>query len=67
MHGKRYLLQCLRLSQKGIVDTSSGQIVNLMSNDVNKIDMVVYYICYTMFSGLHIKNPSMKAYVHIYC
>ena len=45
--------QCLRLNQTGLVYTSSGQIVNLMSNDVNKIDLVRNFTLHKIIKMLY--------------
>lgn len=39
-------LQCLKLSQKALGQTSIGQMVNLMSNDVNRFDLSVGFAHY---------------------
>ncbi|CAO1302137.1 unnamed protein product [Diamesa tonsa] len=36
----------LRLSKKAIIDTTSGQIVNLLSNDVGRLDLAVMFVHY---------------------
>lgn len=36
----------LRLSRNALGDTSPGKVVNLMSNDVNRFDIVAFLICY---------------------
>ncbi|GFS18845.1 multidrug resistance-associated protein 4 [Elysia marginata] len=37
-------LECLRLSNKAMNESSVGQIVNLMSNDVNRFDQAVIFL-----------------------
>ena len=40
------MLQCLLLSQKALGETTIGQMVNLMSNDVNRFDFSVIFLHY---------------------
>ncbi|XP_058448247.1 ATP-binding cassette sub-family C member 4-like [Malaya genurostris] len=42
--------KALKLSRNALGDTSAGKVVNLMSNDVNRFDIVAYLVCY-MWSG----------------
>ena len=42
-----FCLQSLRLSHNALMQTTTGHIVNLMSNDVSRFDMVrIHYMCY---------------------
>lgn len=42
----------LRLSRNALGDTSPGKVVNLMSNDVNRFDIVAFLICYMWASPI---------------
>jgi len=42
----QFLLQCLKLSQGSLGQTTIGQMVNIMSNDVNRFDMSVLFLHY---------------------
>ena len=44
--------KCLRLSQKSLGQTSVGQMVNLMSNDVNRFDSSTLYLHYILTAPL---------------
>lgn len=42
----------LRLSRNALGDASPGKVVNLMSNDVNRFDIVAFLICYMWASPI---------------
>lgn len=49
---KLFALQALRLSKTALGETASGKIVNLLSNDVSRFDIVSIFIHYMWVSPL---------------
>lgn len=48
------LLQILRLSKGALTHISSGQVVNLLSNDVRRFDEICYYLNYIWITPIQV-------------
>ena len=57
--------QCLMLSQKALGQTTVGQMVNIMSNDVNRFDLSVNFIHYFWVGPLQCIVATIILYTYI--
>lgn len=48
----RFVTQALRLNKTSISETNVGQIVNLLTNDVNRFDLVIAFMNYLWIGPL---------------
>lgn len=58
-------LQCLRLNQKALSETSTGQIVNIISNDVSRFDSSAIYPHYLIIGPLQAIITGVILYFYV--
>jgi len=58
-------LQCLRLSQKALSETNTGQIVNFLSNDVGRFDSSAIYLHYLYIGPIQAAVVTVILYCYV--
>ena len=55
----RFSFQILRLSEAALTQTTSGQVVNLLSNDVSRFDDLCYFFHFIWISPIAVTSPTI--------
>lgn len=61
----KYFFQILKLNQTGLGKTEPGQVINLMSNDVFRFDLVTMYLNYVWVMPLMVPVITFLVWQHI--